>query len=72
MALTIHQNAIVLGSQEFLASRTASHPVKTCLPNCQNTLLTAFDLRNTLNEDVLVKCYFESGGVFWLKACPKL
>ena len=44
----------LLGLQEFQVPRSASHPLKTPLPNCQNALLVLSDLQNIMNEDVHV------------------
>ena len=44
----------LLGLQGFQVPRSASHPVKAPLPNCQNALLMPFDQHNILNEDVHV------------------
>ena len=49
----------LLGLQEFLVFRAASHSVKASLLNCQNVGRLHFDLYNILNEDVLVTLCLE-------------
>ena len=49
----------LLGLQEFQVSRSASHPVKAALPNCESALLVLYDLHNIMSEDVHVALSLE-------------
>ena len=49
----------LLGVQEFEVPRSASHPVKAPLPNCQNALLVLSDLQNIMNEDIHITLCLE-------------